>query len=87
MKKDAQKLGLGRRWWLQHDNDPKHKAKVVNEWLNKAKINVLEWLSQSPDLNIIENLWSALMRDIKRISTSWKRSAKKNAAEFHLICV
>lgn len=66
---------------------PKHKDKLATEWLDMAKIIVLEWLSQSPDLNIIENLWSALMRDIKRISTSWKRSAKKNAAKFHLICV
>ena len=29
LKKDKWKLGLGRRWWFQHDNDPNHKAKVV----------------------------------------------------------
>ena len=31
LKHDARKLELGRRWWFQHDNDPKHKAKVVTE--------------------------------------------------------
>ena len=42
-KKDALKLRLGQRSWLQHDNDPKHKAKVVTEWLIRTKINVLEY--------------------------------------------
>ena len=59
LKKDARDLGLGRRWWFQHDNDSKHKSKLVTKWLVKNKINVLEWPSQYPDL-ILKNLWHEL---------------------------
>ncbi|KAK3509808.1 hypothetical protein QTP70_012004 [Hemibagrus guttatus] len=60
IRQSAEKLGLGHQWTFQHYNDPKHTAKVVKKWLADKNINVLQWFSQSPDLNPTENLWREL---------------------------
>lgn len=75
----VEKLKMGRRWILQQDNDPKHKAKSTEKWFQKKKVKVLPWPSQSPDLNLIENLWIDLKRAVHKRRPS-------NLVELEAIC-
>ena len=51
----------------------------MQEWLRDNSVNVLEWPSQSPDLNPMNHLW----RDLKIALHRWSPS---NLTEFKRIC-
>lgn len=53
-------------FWFQRDNDPKHTANIVKKWFPENRIDVLEWPPNSPDMNIIENLWDYLDRQVRK---------------------
>ncbi|CAF1463496.1 unnamed protein product [Didymodactylos carnosus] len=56
----SNKLRLGKKLVFQHDNDPKHTAGIVKDWLKEKGIEILEWVPYSPDLNPMEHMWDEL---------------------------
>ncbi len=75
-----QKL-IGRRFTVQMDNDPKHTAKATKEFLKGKKWTVMQWPSQSPDLNPIEHAFHLLKTKLKGKCPKNKQELKTVAVE------
>ena len=44
---------LGWNWVIQQDDDPKHSSRSTTEWRKRLRIKVLQWVSRSPNVNLI----------------------------------
>ena len=77
LKQSAEKLGILESFHFYQDNDPKHTAGVVKEWLLYNCPRVIKTPPQSPDLNIIENLWHKLEIEIRKHEISNKNDLKR----------
>ena len=72
-------------WILQEDNDPKHYSHVAQQWKKDNGVTQLEWPSQSPDVNPLENAWAVLKANVashnpknrkslvRHIKSEWKK--------------
>lgn len=60
VRQSAEKLGIRDTFKFYQDNDPKHAARVCQEWALYNLPKVLHPPAQSPDFNVIENLWDHL---------------------------
>ena len=51
---------------FQQDNAPCHTSAIVKSWMKNCNMNVIEWPGNSPDLNIIENVWHTLKLNLNK---------------------
>ena len=75
---------------LQFDNDPKHRSLKALKFYKENNIKIIDWPSNSPDLNPIENIWAKIKNKIcwqefdninklrKRVEKEWDSLTKKN---------
>lgn len=72
----AEQLGIEDTFRFYQDNDPKHTSGIVQTWLIYNCPHVMKPPAQSPDLNVIENLWSILDANIRKRKISNKNDLK-----------
>ena len=48
------------------DDTPVHRAHSVNNYKDKNELLSMEWPAQPPDLNIIENIWFYIKRELQK---------------------
>lgn len=65
-------------WILQEDNDPKHRSKLCTEWKEQSGIVTLDWPSQSPDANPIENVWAYIKQKLRGKRTYTAKQLSRN---------
>ena len=77
----AAKLQLESNHYFQHDNDPKHTAYIVKQWVLCNTLHVLPIPHQSPDVNLIENLWVEIERRLKKFEITNKEILKEKVVD------
>ena len=79
--KYVEKLGMSDDWVFQHDNDGKHRAAIVANWLNRNGVERPHWPSFSPDLHPTEHLWDEIELELKKKQPKSQNELKESLIE------
>ena len=66
------KLPPDRAYIFQEDNATVHTSRETTQWKQENQIPGMTWPPQSPDINIIENVWKTLKLKLQRRVTDIK---------------
>ncbi len=86
LKTSARKLGLEDCFHFQQDNNLKHTALCTSEFLLYNGPRRLSTLPQSPNMNVIENLWSLLEVKVREKNFEPWRPERALQAAWSEIC-
>ena len=58
----------GKEYLFMDDNSPVHRAHTAENYKDQNEVHVtsMEWPAKSPDLNIIENIWLYMKRELQK---------------------
>ena len=56
---------------FMHDSALCHKARKITRYLEQKQISVLEWPGNSPNLNLFENCWHKMKKEMSEKKTSY----------------
>ena len=56
------------KWVYMHDGAPCHTSSQTTNWLSQRAVVIPGWPPNSPDLNLIENIWAIIKRKLKRVN-------------------
>lgn len=55
---------IGERCTIMQDGASIHRSKLTKEWIVRKEVDFLQWPAHIPDVNVIENVWRSMVRDV-----------------------